>query len=120
MSSAPWTDDRIEQVRALAAAGKTAAEAAAAIGGTTRDAVLGMAQRKGIVFPLKRRNGQPPERKPQPAGEERPIETDLDRFAELLADLVPVEKAGLKVYGSVRAGRLAMMQLEAKFGWGAE
>lgn len=119
IGNVPWSDDRIKQVRALAAEGKTAAEVAEAIGGTTRNAVLGMAKRKGIVFPPKGRNGQPPAPKPEGL-KDKPIVTALDRFAELISNGVTVARAGHKVYGHSFGGKIAMMQLEAKFGWGAE
>lgn len=43
----PWTDARVEDVRRLWFAGKSAAEIAKALGGTTRGAVLGVVHRNG-------------------------------------------------------------------------
>ena len=43
----PWTRERIEQAQALWLAGKSAAEVAFVVGDTSRNAVLGLAFRRG-------------------------------------------------------------------------
>lgn len=113
-----WTEERVEFVRAKAAEGWKMEQVAHELD-TTKNAVAGIAERKGIKFPIKRRNGQPPERKPKPKGPDLPIVTALDRFAELIANGATVKAAGIKVYGYEPGGKLAMMQLEQKYGWQA-
>lgn len=44
----PWTDERREQVFGLWRAGKSATEIAAEVGGTTRNAILGLIHRAGM------------------------------------------------------------------------
>lgn len=45
-----WSEDRIEQVRSLAATGMSAAQIAAQVGGVTRNAVVGIGHRRGFQF----------------------------------------------------------------------
>jgi len=43
-----WTDERIEKLKSLWGSGKTAAEIAEELGGVTRNAVIGKANRLGL------------------------------------------------------------------------
>jgi GcrA cell cycle regulator len=45
-----WTPENIERVRTLAAAGFSASQVAASIGGVSRNAVIGVAHRNSIQF----------------------------------------------------------------------
>lgn len=45
-----WTEERIDAVRTLAAEGLSASQIAGAIGGCTRNAVVGVGHRNGIKF----------------------------------------------------------------------
>ena len=45
-----WTEERIDQVRNLAATGMSASQIAAQIGGVTRNSVVGIGHRRGFRF----------------------------------------------------------------------
>jgi len=46
--SIPWSEERVEQLKALDAEGLSAAEVARMLGGTTRNAVIGIISRRGF------------------------------------------------------------------------
>jgi GcrA cell cycle regulator len=63
-----WTEQRIEMLRRLWGQGQTASQIAAALGGVTRNAVIGKAHRLGLTgrpSPIKRdATGDAPKRRP--------------------------------------------------------
>lgn len=64
-----WTEQRIEMLRRLWGQGQTASQIAAALGGVTRNAVIGKAHRLGLTgrpSPIKRdaTGGEAPKRRP--------------------------------------------------------
>jgi GcrA cell cycle regulator len=75
-----WTDDRITLLKKLWTEGKTAAEIAKALGGVTRNAVIGKAHRLKLsnrVSPIQQNNKKVapvPANKPQPQLVERKIQ----------------------------------------------
>ena len=66
-----WTEQRIEMLRRLWGQGQTASQIAVALGGVTRNAVIGKAHRLGLTgrpSPIKRdaAGGSVPKRRPVP------------------------------------------------------
>lgn len=58
----PWTDARVEQLKALWLDGLSATQVAAALGGVTRNAVIGKLHRLGVAG---RTNASPPSERPR-------------------------------------------------------
>jgi GcrA cell cycle regulator len=65
MSSPPWTDDRIETLKTLWLSGLSASQIAKALGGVTRNAVIGKLHRLGVA-------GRCAPAPPRPAGRRAP------------------------------------------------
>ncbi|WP_419809694.1 GcrA family cell cycle regulator [Sphingomonas sp.] len=62
-----WTDDRIEQLRTMWEAGQTASQIAEALGGVSRNAVIGKAHRLGLqARPSPVRPNEPEVKAPEP------------------------------------------------------
>lgn len=144
MGKQPWTFEMRAQLRRLAESGHSVDQMAAILG-RTRGSVAGTASRLNIKICGPKQNkprgaalaamqakaargGQPPQKterraalppKPAPVATHRPIVTTLDEFAELIANGVSVDDAGVRLFGAPRAGRFTMMLLEARFGWQA-
>jgi len=69
MTALPWTDARVEHLKALWLSGLSATQVAAALGGVTRNAVIGKLHRLGVAG---RGTASPPgERPPMRAGARR-------------------------------------------------
>lgn len=92
-----WTDDRVALLKKLWGEGKTAAEIAKALGGVTRNAVIGKAHRLKLSNrlspiqqnkkPLKKpaNTSRAPEKKPQPP--QNPLPDDEQARGKKLIDL---------------------------------
>lgn len=96
MTQANWTDDRVEQLKALWTDGLSASQIARTIGGVTRNAVIGKVHRLGLTgraapaqpehprLPAAPRAAVRPAAAPQPQTEEEPIALDDGNFATVL------------------------------------
>jgi GcrA cell cycle regulator len=70
-----WTDDRIEQLKTMWEAGQTASQIAEALGGVSRNAVIGKAHRLGLqARPSPVRPNEPEDRGAVAAVEAAPVE----------------------------------------------
>lgn len=64
-----WTDDRIEKLKELWDSGQSASQIAAALGGVTRNAVIGKAHRLGLQSRPSPVKNESPEAPPKPVKE---------------------------------------------------
>ena len=69
-----WTDDRIEQLKTMWEAGQTASQIADALGGVSRNAVIGKAHRLGLqARPSPVRPNEPEAKAPEPVAPSPPV-----------------------------------------------
>lgn len=97
MAAAPpesWTDQRVNQLKKLWTQGKSASEIADALGGVTRNAVIGKAHRLGL-------SGRPSPIKKAPAPVKKPAAPPTKPAAK------PVQKAGAKPEAKAASDRTA-------------
>ena len=88
-----WTDERIEQLRQMWQAGSTASQIAEALGGVSRNAVIGKAHRLGLqARPSPVRGGEAAVMAPEPAEIEEPVAIE-EPAAPVVAEAEPVEEA---------------------------
>jgi GcrA cell cycle regulator len=96
MTQANWTDERVEQLKSLWTEGLSASQIARAMGGVTRNAVIGKVHRLGLAgrvapAPNEHAHIQPPPRiapraqtTPPSQTEEEPVALDDGNFATVL------------------------------------
>lgn len=97
MTQANWTDERVEQLKSLWADGLSASQIARALGGVTRNAVIGKVHRLGLagraapapseharVAATPARPAAPRPAEPKPVVAEDPIRLEDGKFATVL------------------------------------
>lgn len=92
-TGATWTDERVELLKKLWAEGLSASRIAAAIGGITRNAVIGKVHRLGLSGRAKAKGSPTPRPRKKSSGSAAPSSTqNRTRNSEAAPSLKPVEK----------------------------
>lgn len=87
-----WTEERVEQLKKLWAEGLSASQIAGALGGITRNAVIGKVHRLGLSGRGKTTSQQPKARKPRGQSAARPNQPRTVGNTALKADYAPAPK----------------------------
>jgi GcrA cell cycle regulator len=82
-----WTDERIETLKTMWEAGQTASQIAEALGGVSRNAVIGKAHRLGLQSRPSPVKPNEPEAVPQPVAEAPPPEPVIEAASETATEV---------------------------------